>query len=243
MNEEEGVPQWVMPAIRALCKTFKKPEAAPHVFAGVSSVLKVHRTNADELELQHTPSRKRKRPSDAVGASITNVSIDEEHITALIAVITFYTLSELEESPDKEEYLNRRKLAVETLTKFEPRRPRDKKYMVADIELFMREAQNGWLDMDWYRNILDDRQTNGFMDEEGIRSSEDELADGVDGAVGMSNATGFRESDVPVRRGFGTMFSDAVDWLSEDRKADYIQWKKKVLTEIAEIEKRHDQEN
>src|SRR5438034_4747035 len=72
-----------MPAIRALCKTFKKPEAAPHVFAGVSSVLKAHRTNADELELQHTPSRKRKRPSGTVGAPITNVCIGEEHITAL----------------------------------------------------------------------------------------------------------------------------------------------------------------
>jgi origin recognition complex subunit 6 len=236
VNGDEEVPQWVMPAIRALCKTFKKPEAAPHVFAGVSSVLKGHRTNADELELQHTPSRKRKRPSGPVGAPITNVSIGEEHITALIAVITFYTLSELEQAPDKEGYLSQRKLAMETLAKFEPRRQRDKKYMVADIELFMQEAQNGWLDMDWYRNILDDRRANGSMGEDETQSSEDELADGVDRA-GMSKAT--RESEVPIRRGFGTMFSDTVDWLSEDRKSDYIQWRKKILAEIAEIEKRH----
>jgi len=225
-----------MPAIRALCKTFKKPEAAPHVFAGVSSVLKAHRTDADELELQHTPSRKRKRPSGAVGVPVTNVSIGEEHITALITVITFYTLSELEEAPDKEEYLNQRKLAVETLAMFEPGRPRARKHMIADIELFMREAQNGWLDMDWYRNILYDRRANGSMAEDEAQSSEDELADGIDEAICMSNAAGAQESEVPIRRGFGTMFSDAVDWLSEDRKADYIQWKKKILAKIAEIE-------
>jgi len=243
VNEDEEVPQWVMPAIRALCKTFKKPEAAPHVFAGVSSVLKAHRTDADEMELQRTPSRKRKRPSGAAGSPITSVSIGEDHITALIAVITFYTLSELEEPPDKEEYLNQRKLAVETLAMFGPRRPRDKNYMIADIELFMREAQNGWLDMDWYRNILDYRRVNGSIADDETQSSEDELDGGVDEAMGMSNEATAQKSEISVRRGFGTMFSDAVDWLSEDRKADYIQWKKKILAKIAEIEKKHDQDN
>lgn len=243
MNEDEEVPQWVMTAIRALCKTFKKPEAAPHIFAGVSSVLRAHRTDADELELQRTPSRKRKKLSDTTRSPVTNVSIGEEHLTALIAVITFYTLPELEEAPDREEYLNQRKLAVETLAMFEPRRPRDKKYMINDIELFMREAQNGWLDMDWYRNILDDRRANGSIADDETQSSEDELADGVDEDMGMFNEAAAQKHEVSIRRGFGTMFSDAVDWLSEDRKADYIQWKKKVLAKIAEIEKKQDEEN
>ena len=233
VDEDEEVPQWVMPAIRALCKTFKKPDAAPHVFAGVSSVLKAHRTDDDELELQRTPSRKRKRPSGTARSPTADVRIGEEHITALIAVITFYTLSELGEAPEKAEYLNQRKLAVETLAMFEPRRPRDETYMIADIERFMREAQNGWLDMDWYRNIFERRA----IAEDETQSSEDELADDVDDVMGMSNE---EKSEVSIRGGFGTMFSDAVDWLSEDRKADYVQWKKKILAKIAEIEKKYD---
>ena len=244
VNEDEEAPQWVMPAIRALCKSFKKPEAVPHVFAGVSSVLKAYGTDADELELQLTPSRRRTRPSSAVESPITGVGIDEERITALIAVITFYTLSELEEAPDKDEYLNQRRLAVETLAKFGPHRSRDDKYMIADIERFMREAQNGWLDMDWYRNILDDRRVNASITGEGAQASEDELADGVDEHMrSRSNKAGGQESKVPLRGGFGTMFSDAVDWLSEDRKADYVRWKRKILAEIAEMEKKQAREN
>lgn len=238
VNEDEEAPQWVMPAIRAVCKTFKKPDAAPHVFAGVSSVLKAHRTDDDELELQRTPSRKRKRPSGTARSPTAEVRIGEEHITALIAVITFYTLSELGEAPEKEEYLHQRKRAVETLAMFEPRRPRDEKCMIADIELFMREAQNGWLDMDWYRNIFE-RRANRSIAEDETQSSEDELADDVDDVDFVDDVMGM-SNEASIRGGFGTMFSDAVDWLSEDRKADYVQWKKKILAKIAEIEKEYD---
>ena len=197
------------------------------------------RTDDDELELQRTPSRKRKRPSGTARRPASDVRIGEEHITALIAVITFYTLSELGEAPEKEEYLNQRKLAVETLAMFEPRRPRDEKYMIADIELFMREAQNGWLDMDWYRNIFEIRANRSIAEDE-TQSSEDEIADDVDDVMGMSNEAAAQKGEASIRGGFGTMFSDTVDWLSEDRKADYVQWKKKILAKIAEIEKKYD---
>lgn len=36
--------------------------------------------------------------------------------------------------------------------------------------------------------------------------------------------------------GLGTMFQPAVDWLSDDRRAEYARWKKTILREITMLE-------
>lgn len=230
--EDEEAPEWVMPAIRALCKAFNRPDAAPHVFAGVSSVLKLQRDEVD------TPSRKRQRKFGGDTPPTSRAKVTEQNMTALISVITFYTLAELDEAPETEEYIRQRRLAIKTLTKFDPQGPRDKDGITADIESFMREAQNGWLDMQWYQNILKDDEMNGEAGVNGSLGLEGELADDEEALPKTRRRNGTTRDDAPVLRGgFGTMFNDSTDWLSDERRADYVRWKSRILSEIEKVEK------
>jgi origin recognition complex subunit 6 len=225
-----------MPAIRALCKALKQPDAAPHVFAGVASVLKARQNEAD------TPSHKRKRKSSGNASPIAQTKIAKEEITPLVAVIAFYAISELDRAPEADEYIQQRKLAINTLAKFDPEGQRDENEITAQIENMMREAQNGWLDMDWYRNILKDEDMDAEDDELAfaiVESEilEDELAD--EGwfipTSGSDKKQAHNDEDTVIRGGFGSMFNDSTDWLSEARKADYVHWKSQILLEIKKI--------
>ena len=97
---------------------------------------------------------------------------------------------------------------------------------MADIELLLREAsRQQWLDMEWYRNILPHSAISG--DE--ANSQGDTVSDDMEGEMGIPTAS---------TRGFGTMMTDATDWLSESRRKDYVVWKKAVLQKIEQIESR-----
>lgn len=231
-------PEWVMPAIRALCAALKRPDASPHVFAGVSSVLKAKQ---DEMD---TPSRKRKRKSDDNASPVGREKTSKEDITPLIAVIAFYTISELDEAPEANEYVRQRKLAINTLAKFDPRGRHDENEITAQIENMMREAQNGWLDMDWYRNILKNSDMNVEDDELAFaivenEVMEDELAqEGYVVPRGEERKRRTQNSeDTVLRGGFGSMFNDSTDWLSDARKADYVRWKSRILLEVKRVQR------
>ena len=145
-------PEWLMTVIRTLCKALKTPAAAPHVFTGVSSILSAIKEKANA----GTPARKRPRllsAEAATEAAPATPIFEEKRIPALVAVVTMYTLSALTSPPSPEEYLSLRQTAVKTLLKSVPGIDSDETEIIDDIETFMREAQNGWLEMEWYQNI------------------------------------------------------------------------------------------
>ena len=233
--EEEEVPEWIMPAVRALCKALKWPEAAPHVFAGISSVLKSQKELQAEI---HTPSRKRKRIYGNSADDIAGARITERDYAALITVIAFYAISELDIGSEPHDSVQQRKLALKTLAKYDPQRPQREDDAIANIERLTQEAQNGWLEMEWYRNISKNDDTNGHTAREVSRGVEDELADDSDAVITGRQAKKLMADDdaASFRGGFGTMFNDSTDWLSEARKADYVVWKSRIISEINAIE-------
>ncbi|KAF2401523.1 hypothetical protein EJ06DRAFT_475930 [Trichodelitschia bisporula] len=98
----------------------------------------------------------------------------------------------------------------------------------------MRQAQSGWLDMDWYRNLRNvDREDavnagseGGPMDvdedDRDLRRKRKQVADGD-------------TEDIANQRS-GTMMVGATRWLSERQKEDYREWKSRILAEMERVE-------
>jgi origin recognition complex subunit 6 len=239
-----------MSIIRALCKVLKAPAAAPHVFAGVSSILKAIKETTSGAG---TPSRKRARRVSAESSTTfaTTSSFEEKDIPALIAVVTMYTLSKLIAAPSTEEYKALRQTAVKTLQKSVPGLNLDEGELVDSIEAFMREAQKGWLEMDWYLNIpylgseSNSEDANSVNGNGTVHGDDDDLNVEDDEGLVTKKTSRRREksragaSDISVapNRAFGTMVTDATDWLSDDRRKDYRQWKAKILKQIERVER------
>lgn len=236
-------PEWMMTVIRSLCKALKTPSAAPHVFTGVSTVLNFIKEKENG---SGTPSRKRPRllsTPTANGATTPAPAFEAKRIPALIAVVTMYTLSALIAPPSPEEYPALRKTAIQTLLKSVPAIESDERELVEDIEAFMREATNGWLEMEWYQNIQP-AQNSEDEAEENVSEGGQEAGKDKEGGPVPKKATQRREKQkknqtndsAAPKSAFGTMMTDATDWLSGGRRADYRQWKTKIIKQIDRIE-------
>lgn len=240
-----------MPAIRLLCKAFDAPAAVPHVFVGLSSVLQFQRTHHSRTQnatATSSRSASRSRLSQSVTVSdsgLQNPVIDEPRIPALAAVILFYTLSRLSgKDTTHEQYIQQRELALSTLSGLSDNVRQSEEELATNIEVFMREAQKGWLQLDWYQNIIEGAGLKGKGADEGDtidqRSEHEDVEDNEIGNTPASYRTKRakmkNESGVP-RSGLGTMMHDSIDWLSEERRLDYIKWKAGIMARIEHMER------
>jgi len=140
-------------------------------------------------------------------------------------------------------YVQQRQLAVATLLK-EKAVVTDEEELLADIELLLRAAlDEGWLEMEWFDNI----PSGTGMEAEGeeVEAEEGDL-------VVPEAATPLRRTprkkrrraglddddgdDGRLRQGLGTMFCDAIDWLSEERRDGFREWKLDILERMARLE-------
>jgi len=228
-----------MPAIRTLCKSFQTPSAAPHIYVGVSSIVQHLQAQTSSTAIL---AQKRARRSSSDTPTITKVpSFEEKQIPALIAVVALFTFASLSPTaPSADEYRAQKELAVTTLLRVAPKEPPTRDEMSEDVELFLREAQNGWLDMEWYRNLKERERAdeldadNGDGADEGGREEDDEVLVRLKARKDRKAVSGFDNGHVPRR---GGMMTAATDWLSEERRADYRLWKAKIIREIERIEK------
>jgi origin recognition complex subunit 6 len=216
-----------MTAIRSLCKAFDIPHAAPHVYVGVSSIARVVREQ--QAAAAQTPAKKRPRRSTGKeDISAVVAAFDETHIPALIVVVAFFTRSHLIGAPEASEYASQRADAIQTVTKTTPDDVRtDEETTIAMIENLLREAENGWLDMEWYHNLPEPE------------AGPEDVADDLHGPNNDGDDIIERSThglQVP-NRGSGSMMTDATDYLSDERRAEYKRWKSEILLRIAQIEK------
>jgi origin recognition complex subunit 6 len=226
-EEDDDIPGWTMSAIRSLCKAFSIPQVAPHVFVGVSSIVRSIREK--QAAVSATPSKKRARRSVGDDApSAVTFAFDDTYIPALVAVIGFFTRSHLLGAPEPEEYATQRATAMKAISKALPDGAKQtEEDMIPIIEVLLREAENGWLDMEWYHNLPE--PASDAEAEAGNRAKGNEDAEEV--MPGPS-----RSLEVP-KRGFGSMMTDATDYLSEEKKAEYKRWKNGIMRRIAQSEK------
>lgn len=94
--------------------------------------------------------------------------------------------------------------------------------------------QNWAHGQEWFENI----PQAGELDGEEEYELDDDAADEGETAKrprsGHRLLNGSRKGLLP---GLGTMMQDRVDWLSEDRQEDYLEWKADIMGRIEQMER------
>ena len=243
-GEEAGLPRYTMPLIRHLASTFDTPEAPTHVYAGVESVYRLLQTQRESEETEpQTPSKRRRTGrADAVEDRGTQVLPTDEQFPAFVAAIYVQTVSTMYARDIASGAAKRREIATAVQSYFTKSKTStldlDPDQLVSDIEAYTREADGaGWLRMEWYSNLP------------AIENDDDQDDDNPATPPKRPAKTPLRRKEKHARRpglaedeeatsaagllpGLGTMFQPAVDWLSDERRAAFVAWKREVLAGV-----------
>ncbi|KAK4621571.1 hypothetical protein CLAFUW4_06941 [Fulvia fulva] len=123
----------------------------------------------------------------------------------------------------------------------------------SNVRFYALEAEDcGWLEMDWYHNVPEGQA--GDQDEFEVPESDADENDEDDAITPRK-----KPYKTPLRRkekhggklavddedevgpsgllpGLATMFQSSIDWLSDERRADFALWKRGIVKEITAIE-------
>ncbi|KAI9687724.1 MAG: hypothetical protein M1822_001804 [Bathelium mastoideum] len=244
---EKDVPGWAMPAIRHLCKTLDAPAAIPHVYAGLCSVLQ--KEDLGEMTMSASDAS----PMQSAKRSDSNISGTKKKlarqsalgkdgiIAALLVVLYLYTMTRLSLSEiSGEVYIDQKKKAMAAVRQSHELPDVDENQFDVQIEIFIRQAQWSWLDLEWFINIPEGQ---GVTTTSAFALADDTSNDRVDPNSGLAEDTcdgagaefrGHRAGN--LEHGLGSMFVSAVDYLSKDRRQDYKRWRAQMMKRIEEIE-------
>lgn len=208
---DAGLPPWVRPTLRYLCKQLDAAEVGPTVVAGMEAIVCPHgRRTKDEWVLGH--------------------------MTSLLGSLYLYvwTTVSMPDGVDEARYAAARKDVVEGLDRARQaitiKGVEDgevwegwRDIQVADIDdAALTVHRHGWLESDWAKGI-----------EDLVRRDEDNAADKAAAGKARWDPVG------PVRRA-DTMLQDKYDYLSEKRRKEYTAWKREITKEIARLERQRE---
>ncbi|KAJ5993552.1 Origin recognition complex subunit 6 [Penicillium sp. IBT 35674x] len=223
----------------------------PHIFAGVSSILYLTSSMSSNEEGIDEETLNFLEPI----VSITNANNDDdfkELVYAMVVAVYFLVLARRRnpaasadgeiasegQKMDKKTFTEMRQTALTSLGLPNDRRHRD------DVDHWIGLImEQGWAnDQEWFENIplageLDgeDEEGNSFrnLDEEDAAFRGVKLPKRNDETGGSKK--GSRSNNAThsgLLPGLGTMMQDRVDWLSEDRREDFLDWKAEMLGRI-----------
>ncbi|KAF2208680.1 hypothetical protein CERZMDRAFT_114413 [Cercospora zeae-maydis SCOH1-5] len=276
-DEFEGIPSFIMPLVRQVCKATKTPKAVPHVVVGAKAVVReiasrvTKRSGSGEpvsKRRRMTPQSAAKRTNTAAAAEVENAedAVALEKWPALVVALLLFTVARMGGMEvDSEEIAEIRKEACEAVELYVISNAADLpeelgkvaiRSLKKPVDFYMLEAEDcGWLDMEWYRNVPENIDEVEQHEEDAEVEDEDEGEEAVTprkrptktplrrkekhGGKAALPVDGLSEDDVGaagILPGLGTMFQPAIDWLSDERRADYSKWKQSILKECATIE-------
>ncbi|KAL2870670.1 uncharacterized protein BJX67DRAFT_245034 [Aspergillus lucknowensis] len=253
-------PAWVMASIRMVCKTLSTPAPRmstwsrppisrtlpPHIFAGVSSILDFIDSGDDfdegamEFLEPVTSTQDREKDEDF-----------KEVVNALVVAVYFLVLARRRTASesstdgpqgetrkmDKKTFSEMRQTALGSLG-FSSGVRRHREDVDQWIALIME--QNWAHGKEWFENVPQGGELNGdddYLSDEGghygedLRNTKRQKSFPGDGGTFLSSDS--RRGLLP---GLGTMMQDRVDWLSPERREDYIQWKADIMARIGQLE-------
>ncbi|KAI5365014.1 Putative origin recognition complex, subunit 6 [Septoria linicola] len=271
-GKRDGLPDFLLPMVRDLCKATRTHTAVPHVVVGAGAAAKEIASRLSKRALDVEPSAKRRRTRTPQSAKAKEVAAENvgdavavEKWPALVVALFLYTVARLRGSEvEREEIGNVRETACEAVEQYvilnAASLPKQLDSVTATslkkpVDFYMLEAEDcGWLNMDWYRNVPEnvkdepleeDDEVDVAMEDEGpitprkrpgktpLRRKEKH------GGKAALAADGLEEDDLGAAgllAGLGTMFQPAIDWLSDERRADFVKWKKSILKECVTVE-------
>lgn len=241
------LPGFTMPLVRHVCEACELPKAAMHVYTGVETVYRELQNAAQSAEMRGagTPSKRTKSNEGDVGAGTSDVLPvpKEEQVPALIVAVYLMVAQALRGQDGLSATKAQQKKAQTAVQTYFSTQENNAititpKSHSKDIETYLQAAKQGWTDMEWYKNI---------------HSAHDADPDHTGGSATPRN----QPAKTPLRRkekhsqpkigeqeenpagllpGLGTMFQPAVDWLSEERRAEFEVWKEDVLGSVVRLE-------
>ncbi|KAJ5295773.1 hypothetical protein N7508_010594 [Penicillium antarcticum] len=255
-------PAWVMTAIRTVCKILSTPAPRtnswsrppisrtlpPHIFSGVSSILYHTSSMSNDEKGWDEETLDFLEPIVSIRASDKDDDF-KELVYAMTVAVYFLVLARRRnpgpdaeqdvetQKMDKKTFIEMRQTALNSLgLKANDRRHRD------DVDQWIALImEQGWANgQEWFENIPyagqlfgDDEEGKSYqdIDEEdaalrGVRLPKRSV--GGEGTRSKSNSAP-RSGLLP---GLGTMMQDRVDWLSDDRQEDFVEWKAYIMARI-----------
>lgn len=225
-----------MSTIRQLCAALGAPAAPPHVLAGVTSILTLP------------------PPHVATSRSGTAGQRKTDKIPALIVAVYLFVAARLSgEETSSDDYVRKRDTVMSALREVEVGKERRETITARDVDLWLMEVnENGWQTLDWFDNIGEGTGLGLHGTDEGNEVDEDSHV--------VVERTPLKQTIVAMRApkrdtlqpGLGTMVNiptgvvfynlltivqmqDKLDYLSEERRLDYLEWKAGILARIQEI--------
>lgn len=248
----KDAPSWTMPIIRRICQTVPKNTSyvrlststsfTPHIFAGLSSVLSliIPTLSGDSDDNEPHPR------ADFFSPILTNGPESEdnvyrERVITLIVALYFVVLRQSQAGQsvelELESFVEMSRSALASAGLTEDKFSQDVDTWVANI------VQGRWVEeQEWFKNVP--RSSGEGEDRsaaENEQDDEDEEVMTVKKRKFMNRQAARLSRDLDsggLLPGLGTMMSDRVDWLSEERRADYLRWKEDVIERVKVIEQR-----
>lgn len=148
-DSTKDIAPWIQPAIQGLCKELGASAAAPHILAGVTTILTL---SSPFLSNDRENQKKNKK----------------DNIPALITAVYFYVRRRLSRHETSgQEYVSQRKSVLSTLAKLREDAKLGGKAMEGaewegwekvgtnDVDAWLLEiSARGWLTLDWYENNI-----------------------------------------------------------------------------------------
>ncbi|KAM3066100.1 hypothetical protein ACMFMG_010558 [Clarireedia jacksonii] len=238
-RDDSRIPRWIAVVGREMCRELGTEDATAHVLAGVESIVWMDmerdgKAGGKEMTMGKWPAlmiavwahvRKRLREVEANGEAIvmTKEGFAEwrgEAVEFLRGVRRDEGVKGRVEKGAGGEEMGWKGWDLSSEGEEEEDEGRNEK----DVNDWMREINaQGWLDMDWYYNITSTSTSALENSKSNSRSASEEAEEGVQRAL-------VREDE--MRYGLGTMRQKKVDYLTEERRAAYKVWERRIRGEI-----------
>lgn len=230
-----------MPIIRQVCKVLTPPNTPnklpPHLFAGLSSVLTLACGALKNGKLE---------PDDDNFVAILAPENEKDGgfrnrintlVVALYLVVSAHRAEQNSEPVDVDQYISMSRNALDSLGVTSPE-------ALDEVDVWLSLLMtHGWTKgQEWFDNIpitdsSDEHHVNhGDVDENDYDDVHDDDGDGH--IAKRQRATVWaKDTRGGLLPGLGTMMQPKIDWLSDEKRAEYRIWKRGIMAQIHEIEK------
>jgi origin recognition complex subunit 6 len=214
-NNDDGAPAWVMPLIRRLCQTFSTPLLAPHVYTGLCVVLSLANLEYSQGDEDHTY---------------------RNDVAGLTLALFFMVLSRMQRGKvSTESYSADCNSACAVATGQDIHTGITKQHVDDWIKQISSEE---WASgQEWWSSVPE-----GVFDRVGKPSAE-ELEEDHDVELVSRKKKRVREKETEqdlegtLLPGLGTMMQESIDWLSEDKRAEYLDWRAGIAKRLDRMDK------
>ena len=212
-------PDFIMPLIRKLCKKFSTPLLPPHVYTGTCVVLKL-----SELWPPKRGSKGKEKDEVTFRSPVTMVTIG----------VYFMVLSRMQRGKVTTELFASRLMKALETAKLDT--------SPEEVEEWIKKMNaEGWCrGQDWWdsvpENVMDGDEMEPVQQDDII--DEDEI---VASRIRRKRIHLEEEAeDDPedlLLPGLGTMMQDSIDWLSDEKKLQFLDWKDGIMKKIRAMDK------